>query len=487
MVEYEPVIGMEVHAELLTESKMFCGCSAAFGGEANTRVCPVCLGLPGSLPVANAKAIEHVLRTSLALNCEISRYSIFHRKNYYYPDLPKGYQISQYGDTPIGVNGYLPINVNGREKRIAINRVHLEEDTGKLLHVDGNKSEVDYNRSGVPLMEIVTQNPPPPGLDQITSAEEAREYLLALISVLTALGVCDGKMEEGSIRCEPNISIRPVGSDKFGVKTEIKNLNSIRAVFRGVEYEIKRQIRILSEGGTITQSTRRWDDDSGKTYVMRLKEYAHDYRYFPEPDLVPMRFSEERIAELRASLPELPAEKKKRFISEYSLSEYDAGVLTSSLYLADIFEAAAKESGDAKSAANWIMGDLLKLLNASGTEPKDCPITGAGIAEMLKLIENGEISGKIAKSVFEEMFNTGKSPSQIVKEKGLTQISDESEVLPIVEQVIQENPKLVNDVLEGKDKSLNFLVGQVMRYTRGQANPQIVNDLLRKLIENKRS
>ena len=485
MVEYEPVIGMEVHAELLTESKMFCGCSAAFGGAPNTRVCPVCMGLPGSLPVANGKAIEHVVRTALAFNCRITPASIFHRKNYYYPDLPKGYQISQYGDTPISTHGWLEISVNGVKKKIAINRVHLEEDTGKLFHIEGNKSEVDYNRSGVPLMEIVTENPPPPGLDQITSAEEAREYLVQLISILMALDVCDGKMEEGSVRCEPNISIRPKGSEKFGVKTELKNLNSLRAVYRGVQYEVERQEKVLQEGGKITQETRRWDDEAGKTYVMRTKEFAHDYRYFPEPDLVPMRFADEWIEELRKLLPELPAAKKRRFMQQYTLSEYDAGVLTTSLDLADFFEAAAKEYGDAKAVANWVMGDLLKLLNATSTTIRDSKISPSHLVLMLMLMDEGTISGKIAKAVFEEMFHTGKRAEEIVKEKGLVQITDESALLTVVDQVIAENPKIVDDILGGKDKSLMFLVGQVMKSTRGQANPQLVNELLRKRIEEK--
>ena len=486
MMEYEPVIGMEVHAELLTESKMFCGCSAAFGGAPNTRVCPVCSGLPGSLPVANKKAIEYVLRTALALNCQITPKSIFHRKNYYYPDLPKGYQISQYGDTPIGMHGWLEITVGGVKKKIAINRVHLEEDTGKLFHVEGNKSEVDYNRSGVPLMEIVTENPPPPGLDQITSAEDAREYLVQLIAVLMALGVCDGKMEEGSVRCEPNISIRPNGSEKFGVKTELKNLNSLRAVFRGVEYEAQRQEKVLGDGGKITQETRRWDDDAGKTYVMRSKEFAHDYRYFPEPDLVPMVFDNEWIERVRASLPELPAAKKQRFIQQYCLSEYDAGVLTTALDLADFFEAAAREYGDAKAVANWVMGDFLKLLNARGTTVRDSNLSPSHLVLMLVLMDQGTISGKIAKMVFEEMFNSGKHAEEVVKEKGLVQVTDESALLLVVDQVIKENPKIVSDVLGGKDKSLMFLVGQVMKYTRGQANPQLVNELLRKRIAEKK-
>lgn len=486
MPEYEPVIGMEVHAELLTESKMFCGCSAAFGGEPNTRVCPVCSGMPGCLPVMNKKAVELVMAAALALNCSITKHSIFHRKNYYYPDLPKGYQISQYGDTPIGAHGWLEINVGGVAKRIAIRRVHLEEDTGKLFHVEGNKSEIDYNRSGVPLMEIVTENPPPPGLDQITSADEAREYLLQLIAVLTALGVCDGKMEEGSVRCEPNISIRPKGSERFGVKTEIKNLNSLRAVHRGVEYELKRQERVLREGGEIVQETRRWDEDSARTYVMRTKEFEQEYRYFPEPDLVPMYFDDDWVERVRASLPELPRARKLRFVEEFGLPEYDAGVLTSSLALADFFESAARDHGDPKTVANWVMVEFLRLLNVTNTDVADSKLTPSHLVEMLKLLDSGAITGKIAKTVFEEMFNSGKRADEIVREQGLVQIADESALLPVVDQVMEGNPRIVQDILGGKDRSIMFLVGQVMKHTRGQANPQLVNELLRKRIEERR-
>lgn len=479
MPEYEPIIGMEVHAELLTESKMFCGCGAKFGGEPNTRCCPVCLGLPGSLPVINEKAVHYVVRAALALNCTITPNSIFHRKNYFYPDLPKGYQISQYGDTPIGQYGWVEITVDGVTKKIAIRRVHLEEDTGKLLHVEGDKSEIDYNRSGVPLMEIVTQNPPPPGFDQIQSAPEAREYLVRLRAILTYIGVNDGKLEEGSLRCEPNISLRLVGETEFGVKTELKNLNSFRAVFKGIEYELERQEKVLRKGGRIVHETRRWDDARGVTASMRSKEFEQEYRYFPEPDLTPLRFDPDWVEEQRRALPELPDQKKKRFVEELGLPEYDSEVLTGSRAMAEFFEESVRLSGDAKAVSNWMMGDFLRLLNASGIEVEQSKLAPSHLAEMLKLMAEGVISGKIAKTVFEEMFNTRKRASEVVKEMGLTQITDESSLLPIIDRVLDENPKIVQDLLDGKDKSFGFLVGQTMRYTEGRANPQLVNRLLR--------
>ncbi len=479
MIEYEPVIGMEVHSELLTESKMFCGCKVAFGGEPNTRCCPVCLGLPGSLPVVNKRAVEFVVRTALALNCEISHHSIFHRKNYFYPDLPKGYQISQYGETPIGVRGYVEITVNGTTKRIGIRRVHLEEDTGKLLHVEGDRSLVDYNRSGVPLMEIVTEHDPAAGFDQINSADEAREYLVRLRSILLYLGVSDGKMEEGSLRCEPNISIRPKGSGEFGVRTEIKNLNSFRAVYNGVKYEIERQERVLREGGTVIHETRRWDEPRSVTASMRSKELEQEYRYFPEPDLVPMVFEPEWIEAQRHLLPELPQEKKARFMAEFGLTAYDAGVLTDSKALAEFFEKAVEGYHDPKIVANWTMGEFLRLVNAAGIEVDQVKITPGHLVDMLKLMDNGTISGKIAKTVFTEMFETGKRPEDIVKEKGLVQITDESAIESAIDQVLAENPNEVERYKAGKQELLGFFVGQVMRATKGKANPGVVNKLLR--------
>jgi len=477
MIEYEPVIGMEVHVELQTQSKMFCGCKVDFGGDPNTRCCPVCLGLPGSLPVVNRRAIELMTKAALALDCNIAPRSIFHRKNYYYPDLPKNYQISQY-DNPLGVNGSVEITVGGRTKKIAVRRVHMEEDTGKLLHVEGNTSHIDYNRSGVPLMEIVTLNPPPPGLDQIESAEEAREYLQRLRQILLYLGVSDCKMEEGSMRCEPNISIKPKGQVEFGTKTEIKNLNSFRAVYLGVEYELERQERVLREGGKIVQETRRWDDSRGVTVSMRSKEVEQEYRYFPEPDLVPMEFDEAGIENLRAGLPELPQAKKARFVSDYGISEVDADTLIDSPELAGFYDATAKRSKDPRAVANWLTGDFLKLVNASGTAIADTKLTPDHISGMLDLIENGTINRNIAKTVFEEMFNTGKQASRIVEEKGLKQVTDTGAIEDAVDAVIAANPKEVERYRGGEEKLIGFFVGQVMRETKGKANPGVVNELL---------
>lgn len=479
MIEYEPVIGMEVHAELLTESKMFCGCKVAFGGEPNTRCCPVCLGLPGSLPVINRRAVEFVVRTALALNCKINQNSIFHRKNYFYPDLPKGYQISQYGDTPIGVNGYVEITVNGVTKRIGIRRVHLEEDTGKLFHVEGDLSQIDYNRSGVPLMEIVTEHDPSAGFDQINSADEAREYLVQLRAILMYLGVSDGKMEEGSLRCEPNVSVRPKGSDTFGTRTEIKNLNSFRAVHSGLLYEIERHKKALARGEKIVHETRRWDDVRGRTAPMRGKELEQEYRYFPEPDLPPLSFDPDWIEEQRRSLPELPQQKRKRYIEEYGLSETDASVITASRALAEFYEAAASSYRDPKIVANWVMGDFLRLLNAADIEADESKLKPEMLVDMLRLVDDGTISGKIAKTVFAEMFQTGKPPREIVEGSGLVQITDESEIEAVVQQVIDENPNEVERYRGGKKELLGFFVGQVMRLTKGKANPGMVNKLLK--------
>ncbi len=470
---------MEVHVELQTRSKMFCGCEVAFGGEPNTRCCPVCLGLPGSLPVINERAVELMARAALALNCTIAPQCIFHRKNYYYPDLPKNYQISQY-DYPLGVNGWVEILSDGRTKKIAIRRVHMEEDTGKLLHVEGNRSYVDYNRSGVPLMEIVTQNPPPEGLDQIESAEEARQYLQRLRQILLYLGVSDVKMEEGSMRCEPNISVRPKGQAEFGVKTEIKNLNSFRAVYLGVDYEIKRQIRILRDGGRIVQETRRWDDARGVTTPMRSKEFEQEYRYFPDPDLVPLRFTEDWISRLRSELPELPAAKIRRFMTEYGISQTDAEILADTRELADFYDSCAKCSKDPKAVANWITGELLRLLNATGMSVAQTKLTPAHLTSLLELIDAGTINRNTAKSVFEEMFATGKPPAEIVREKGLEQVTDVSAIESAVNRVLADNPNEVQRFRAGEQKLLGWFVGQVMRETKGKANPGVVNELLKK-------
>ena len=472
MTQYQPVIGMEVHAELLTESKMFCGCNTQFGASPNTQCCPVCVGLPGSLPVPNRAAIEHVLRTALALSCTINRDSIFHRKNYFYPDLPKAFQISQY-DVPIGSNGYLDIEVNGQPKRVGIRRVHLEEDTGKLFHVEAGASYIDYNRSGVPLMEIVTE-------PDIHSADEAREYLVALRQVLVWIGASDGRMEQGSLRCEPNISVRPYGATELGTKAELKNLNSFRVVTSGIDYEIRRHSEALEKGTSLVQETRRWDEERQVTVSMRTKESAHDYRYFPEPDLMPLAFDDGWIEEVQDTIPELPAARRRRFQESYGLGAAEIGVLLDrdTPALADFFEATVRDHGDAKAVSNWLTSDFLRLMNAEGIDANQVKIRPGDLAEMLRLQEKGVISGKIAKSVIEEMFNTGKKPAQIVEEQGLTQIGSADDLGPILNEVLAANPRIVADIQGGNAGKKNFLVGQVMRATRGRANPELVNKLL---------
>ena len=469
---------MEVHVELQTNSKMFCGCEVGFGGEPNTRCCPVCLGLPGSLPVVNERAIELMAKSAIALGCSIAPRCIFHRKNYYYPDMPKNYQISQY-DNPIGVDGYVEIFAGGKGKKIAIRRVHMEEDAGKLLHVEGNRSLVDYNRAGTPLMEIVTMNPPPPGYDQIESADEAREYLQRLRQILLYLGVSDCKMEEGSMRCEPNISIKPKGQIEFGTKTEIKNLNSFRAVYMGVDYELQRQEKVLREGGRIVQETRRWDDSRGITASMRSKEFEQEYRYFPEPDLVPMVFDDAYTGKLRAEIPELPIARLRRFVSDYGIAEAEAEVLSDTLEFAEFYDACAKFSKDPKAVANWLTGEFLRLVNATGTSISDTKITAEGLCELLDLIDKGTINRNIAKNVFEEMFNTGKCAGEIVKDKGLEQVTDTGAIEAAVDSVIAANPKEVERFKAGEEKLISFFVGQVMRETKGKANPAMINELLK--------
>jgi len=480
MPEYEPVIGMECHAELLTESKMFCGCRNEFGGEPNTRCCPVCMGMPGALPVMNKRAVEHVIRTALALNCTINPHAKFDRKNYFYPDLPKGYQISEY-DVPIGVAGWLDVEVNGATKRVHIRRVHLEEDTGKLFHSPGDNREsfVDLNRSGVPLMEIVTEFPP-----DIHSADEARAYLVKLRAILTYIDVCDGKMEEGSLRCEPNVSIRVAGSETFGTKTEIKNLNSFRAVHRGIEYECERQAELLESGEPIIQETRGWSEARQATFSQRSKEVEQEYRYFPEPDLVPLHITDDWIERVRAELPELPNARRQRFISEYGLSPYDADQLTETRAQADYFESAVRIAGDAKSVANWMMGDLTRLLNASSLELPDSPVPAANLATMIKRIADGTISGKIAKALIEEMFETGGAPDSIIEARGWKTIRDAGAVAAIVEKVFAENAQVVADIKEkGLVQKRAFLVGQVMKASQGKADPGEVNRLIDQMLK----
>lgn len=475
--KYEVVIGLEIHAELLTESKVFCGCGTEFGKEPNTQVCPVCLGLPGTLPVLNRKALELAAKAGLALNCQIARFSKFDRKNYFYPDLPKAYQISQY-DLPLAYGGWVEFEVDGVQRRVGITRVHLEEEAGKSLHSGENilgseYSLLDYNRAGIPLIEIVTE-------PDLRSPEEARVFLEHLRTILLYTGVSDCRMEQGSLRCDANISLRPAGSTAFGTKTEVKNLNSFRAVQRALEYEVKRQAAILDAGGRVEQETRHWSEQRGVTVAMRSKEDAHDYRYFPDPDLVPVVLTDEEIEAWRDELPELPGEKRKRFQEEYGLPPYDAAVLTQSMAVADFFESVVGLHDDPKTVSNWVMGEVLRLLNEAGIEMEQARLRPEDLADLLDLVAKGTVSHSVAKEVFEEVFKTGKSPAEIVKEKGLEQISDASELEALIEQVIAENPGPVQDVLSGKEKAIGFLVGQLMKATRGKANPQRANELLRK-------
>lgn len=470
---YEPVIGLEVHAQLLTRSKMFCGCATEFGQPPNTQTCPVCLGLPGTLPVINRQAVEMAIKTGLALHCTIPSRNRFARKNYFYPDLPKGYQISQY-EAPICDQGWIEVPVGTGTKRIRIRRAHLEEDAGKNLHDGGAAgSRVDLNRAGTPLLEIVTE-------PDMRSADEVVAYLKTLRDILIYLEVCDGNMEQGSLRCEPNVSLRPAGQQAFGTKVELKNINSFKFVKDAIEYEIKRQTKVLSEGGTVHQETRLWDVDKGVTATMRSKEEAHDYRYFPEPDLVPLAISEEWIEELRKALPELPAARRQRFVRGYGLPEYDAGVLTSSKSLADYFEACVKLFNQPKTVSNWVMGELLRELNNSGTDAVRSPVSPERLVSLLRLVENGAISLKVAREIFPELYASGKDPAQLVQEKGLTQVSDEAALEKIIDEVMAKNQDQVAQYRSGKEQVLGFFVGQVMRASGGKANPGKVNELLKK-------
>ena len=479
MPKYIPSIGMEVHAELATHSKMFCRCAVAFGGQPNTRVCPVCLGLPGTLPVPNRAAIEMVLKTALALNCKIAMRSIFHRKNYFYPDLPKGYQISQYGETnPLGYGGYLEIPSANGTKRIGIRRVHLEEDTGKLMHLPSGESGIDYNRAGVPLMEIVTDFPP-----DIQNADEAKEYLVQLRQILLYLGVCDGKMEEGSLRCEPNISIRPEGTDTLGTKTELKNLNSFKSVQLGVGFEIARQSAMLDQGKKVLQETRGWNEAREESYLMRVKEAENDYRYFPDPDLVPMCFEESYIQDLRKSLPELPLAKSLRYQKDFGLSERDADQMVSEQGWAEFFEEAVSLGGDPKPVWNWMTTAFAKHLNRDGIPARESRITPGHIVELVKLVGSNKISSNIAKDVFDKMYKDGRLPSQIVAESGVAQIEDTGTLSKLVEEVLRSHPDVVAKYKGGQVNVKGFLVGQIMRQSKGQANPEIVQELLQQALE----
>ena len=474
-MKYETVIGLEVHVELATATKIFCGCENKFGGEPNTHCCPVCTGMPGVLPVLNEKVVEYAVKAGLAMNCKIANFSKMDRKGYYYPDLPKAYQISQF-DLPICKDGYVDIEVGGETRRVRITRIHMEEDAGKLLHDVGAGTAVDYNRCGVPLIEIVTE-------PDLRSAEEARVFLETLRSIMKYTGVSDCKMQEGSLRCDVNISVRKAGSDKLGTRTEMKNLNSFSAVFNAIEAESARQIAELEDGNTILQETRRFDDVKGKSYPMRGKEEAHDYRYFPDPDLVPITLTDERIEEIQASLPELPDAKKRRYVEELGLSEYDAGVLTAEKGIADFFEACLCEYNEPKKVCNLISSDVLRLLNESGIEPDAIPVKPAQLAEALKLIDSGQVNTTVGKAVFEESFRTGENPSDIVKRKGLAQINDTDELRALLRSIIEANPGPVTDYKGGKAKALTFFVGQVMKATKGQANPQIVNALAKEELD----
>jgi aspartyl-tRNA(Asn)/glutamyl-tRNA(Gln) amidotransferase subunit B len=478
LAKYEPVIGLEVHVQLLTKAKIFCGCSSRFGDAPNTNVCPVCLGLPGTLPVLNKRVIEMAVRASLALNCTVHEHSRFARKNYFYPDLPKGYQISQY-ELPLATGGWIEIEHGGAKKRIGITRLHVEEDAAKNLHEgfaqSAEKAYIDYNRCGTPLCEIVSE-------PDIRTPEEAHAYLTTLRQIMLYTGVSDCNMEEGSLRCDANVSVRPRGSEHFGTKVEVKNLNSFRYLQKALEYEIERHIGVIESGGRISQETRLWNQAEGHTVSMRSKEKAHDYRYFPEPDLLPVHVSAAWREDIRQTLPELPEAKRARFVTAYGITPYDAHVLTGTQGLAAYFEGVAKVVGSAKNAANWMQTELLRRLNDSGKEIDASPVSPAALAELIKLVESGQITGAIGKKVFAVMFDTGRGAAEIVATEGLAQISDTSAIEQAAREVIEKNPDNVAKFRAGNEGVFKFFVGQVMRATRGQANPQAVNDILRKLL-----
>lgn len=474
-MEYEAVIGLEVHAQLLTKTKIFCGCSTRFGAAPNSHTCPICLGMPGVLPVMNRKVVEYTIKMAIATHCRINRENSFARKNYFYPDLPKGYQISQYA-YPLAEHGYVEVEINGGKKRIGITRIHMEEDAGKLVHDEYNPvSYVDLNRAGVPLIEIV-------GEPDIRSSEEAVAYLRRLHEILIYLEICDGNMEEGSFRCDANISLRPKGEDKLGIRAELKNMNSFRNVQRALEHEIKRQQYVLEGGGQVVQETRLWNDSKGITRSMRGKEEAHDYRYFPDPDLVPLIIGDEWIEEVKKTLPELPLKKRERFVREYAIPEYDAGVLTASRDLADYYEETVRLCGKPKITGNWVMGDLLRYLNEEKRDIKACPVRPMALAEMINLIEDGTISGKIAKEVFEEMWKSEKPPKEIIEEKGLLQITDVDVLKKVINEALEADPEKVEQYRSGKEKLFGHFMGQVMKATGGKANPKLVNKILIKML-----
>ncbi len=474
-MDYEAVIGLEIHVQLLTRSKMFCGCSTRFGAAPNSQTCPVCLGLPGSLPVINRRAVELGLRAALVLNCTVHPVSQFHRKNYYYPDLPKNYQISQYqylDHPPLATDGFLEVEVDGSRRRVGIRRVHLEEDTGKLVHPeDGAVTWVDYNRSGVPLMEIVTY-------PDLRSPQEARAFLLKLRQVLQYAEVSTGRMEEGTLRCDANVSLRRPG-EPLGTRTEVKNMNSVRSVERALAYEIERQRALLERGEPVVQQTRHWDERRGVTFASRSKEEAEDYRYFPEPDLVPVEVTPEWLEEVRRELPEMPDARRDRLMAQYGLGRYDAELLVQTRATADFFEAAVAVHPSPKAIANWMLGEVAAYLNEHNLEIEQLRITPRQLAELVALVEDGTISGRTAKDVIAEMLHTGEDPRRIVDRRGLVQIADEAALREAVEEVVRDHPEPVRDVQAGKEKAIAFLVGQVMRRTGGRANPALVHKLLR--------
>lgn len=480
-MKYEAVIGLEVHTELQTKTKIFCSCRTSFGADPNTNVCPVCLGLPGVLPVLNKKVLEYAVRAGLALNCEISRFSKFDRKNYYYPDLPKNFQTSQF-DLPICEHGYLDVEVEGEKRLIRITRAHMEEDAGKLVHhgtsiTDSDYSLVDYNRTGTPLLEIVSE-------PDMRSAKEAVAYMEKMRAILQYVGISDCRMEEGSLRCDANVSVRPVGQKELGTKTEIKNINSFKGVERAIEYEAMRQAELLEDGGKVVQETRTWDEKEGVTKSMRTKEEANDYRYFPEPDLVPFTVSDEYIENIRKSLPELPDARKERYMKEFGLSSEDAVFMTNDKATADYFEAAVDAGADPKACVNWLMGEFASQLSTDGIEIAKAPVSAENLAALLKLISKGTISGKIAKKVFATMWKEGGNPEEIVKAQGLVQISDTAELSKLVDEVVGKNPKAVEDFKAGKKKAVGALVGQIMKATKGKANPRVINELLNKKLQS---
>jgi len=483
-MRYETVIGLEVHAQLSTRSKIFCGCSTTFGAEPNTQTCPICLGMPGVLPVLNKKAVEYAVRMALAVHCEINERSIFARKNYFYPDLPKGYQISQY-EEPLAQKGWIEIYLkDGTKKRIRINRIHLEEDAGKSVHaeeyVSENESLIDFNRCGVPLIEIVSE-------PDIRSPEEARLYLAKLRQIVRWLSICDGNMEEGSLRCDANISLRREGTEKLGVKTELKNMNSFRSVERALTFEVKRQTDILEKGGKVLQETLLWDETNNIALPMRGKEEAHDYRYFPEPDLVPLIVKKEWKDEIQKSLPEMPDERKLRWVEKFGIPEYDASVLTEEKDVADYFEAVVDHVKDAKQASNWVMGEVLRILKEEKLPIDELKIRPSQLANIIKLVEEGKISRRAGKTVFNEVAHTGAEPEKVVEKLGLSQLSDSTRLEEIINRIIEKHPSEVQKFLKGKKSIISFFIGEVMKATNGKANPKVVNEILRERLNNDRT